>query len=123
MDGERDDVTFEDLYNPGDIFQSLDCKLCVAVDNLVKDHANLRNDIMLRTEALAKEGKMIAGRQVLKMVNPYFRTDVENGSVYDIEDIIAVHLHGNNMENFLQRWDRVLLGTRLHGRPLFFKFR
>ena len=98
------------MYDPGDLFQSLDCKLCVAVDILVKDHANLRNDIMLQTEALAKNGKMIAGRQVLYMVYSYFRTDVENGSVYDIEDIIAVTMYNNNMEHFLQRWDRVLLG-------------
>ena len=67
LEGERDNVTFEDLYEPGDEFQSLDCKLCVAVDVLVKDNASLRNDIVIKTETLGKAGKMIAGRQVLRI--------------------------------------------------------
>ena len=104
MNAEKDNLTFDDLYLPGDTFASPGCKLRVAVNNLMKGQTNLRNDIMVKTETLAKEGKMVASRQVLMMVYAYSKTDVENGSAYDIEDIIVVTLRHNQMEHSLQRW-------------------
>ena len=65
---------------------------------------------MISTETLVNEGKMIAGRQVLMVLYEYYKPDVENCTVYDIEDVIAVSLHNNDMEGFLQKWDKVLLG-------------
>ena len=52
----------------------------------------------------------IAGRQVLLMVYSFYKATVDNGAVYDVEDVIAVTLHHNRMEPFLHRWDRVILG-------------
>ena len=91
-------------------FRTLDTKLCVAVDNLAKDNDSLKNDIMIATETLAKEGERIAGRQVLLMAYASYKTSVENGTVFDIMDVISVELHGNHMELFLHRWDKVILG-------------
>ena len=34
---EKPTTTFESLYDPGDYFRTLDTKLCVAVDMLVRD--------------------------------------------------------------------------------------
>ena len=82
----------------------------MAVDNLVKDNDSLKSDIDIETETLAKQGKRIAGRQVLLMVYKSYRTNVENGTVYDVMDVIAVELHGNHMEHFIHRWDKVILG-------------
>ena len=47
---------------------------------------------MIATEALAKEGQRIAGRQVLLMVYAYYKTSVDNGTVFDVMDVIAVEL-------------------------------
>ena len=107
---EQPNTTFESLYNPGDYFRTLDTKLCVAVDTLVRDNHSLKSDIDIETETLAKQGKRIAGRQVLQMVYKSYKTNVENGTVYDVMDVIAVELHGNQMEHFLHRWDKVILG-------------
>ena len=107
---EKDTTTYDSLQIPGDYFRTLDTKLCVAVDTLVKDNDSLKNDIMIATETLAKLGKRIAGRQVLQMVYDSYRTSVENGTVFDVMDVIAVELHGNHMEHFLHRWDKVILG-------------
>ena len=54
----------------------------------------------------------IAGRQVLLMVYSFYKTSVDNGTVYDFEGVIAVTLHHNQMEHFLHRWDtcRVISG-------------
>ena len=107
---EKDTTTHDSLQIPGDYFRTLDTKLCVAVDTLVKDNDSLKNDIMIATETLAKLGRRIAGRQVLKMVYDSYKTSVENGTVFDVMDVIAVELHGNHMEHFLHRWDKVILG-------------
>ena len=72
--------------------------------------SKLKNDIMIATETLAKLGRRIAGRQVLKMVYDSYKASVENGTVFDVMDVIAVELHGNHMEHFLHRWDKVILG-------------
>ena len=110
MEIEKLDTTFDSLYDPGDYFRTLDTKLCVAVDILVKDNNSLKSDIDIETETLARQGKRIAGRQVLQMVYKSYKTNVENGTVYDVMDVIAVELHGNHMEHFIQRWDKVILG-------------
>ena len=65
---------------------------------------------MIELETLAKLGKRIAGRQVLLMVYASYQAGVENGTVFDVMDVIAAELHGNHMEHFLHRWDKVILG-------------
>ena len=76
----------------------------------MKDNDSLRNDIMIATETLAKKGMKIAGRQVLLMVYSLYKTCVDNGTVYDVEDVIAATLHHNQMKHFFHRWDRVISG-------------
>ena len=76
----------------------------------MKDSNSLKSDIDIETETLAKQGQRIAGRQVLQMVYKPYKTNVENGTVYNVMDVIAVGLHGNHMEHFLHRWDKVILG-------------
>ena len=107
---EKLNTTFDSSYDHGDYFRTLDTKLCVAVDMLVRDNNSLKSGIDIETETLAKQGKIIAGRQVLQMVYKSYKTNVENGTVYDVMDVIAVELHGNQMEHFLHRWDKVILG-------------
>ena len=107
---EKEGITFDTLYDPGDYFRTLGTKLCVAVDNLVKDSGSLKNDIDIETETLAKQGKRISSRQVLLMVYAPYKTSVENGTVFDVMDVIAVELHGSHVEHFLHRWDKVILG-------------
>ena len=61
----------------------------------MKDNGNLRNDIMIATETLAKKGVGIAGGQELLMVYSFYKTRVDNGTVYDVEDVIAATVHNN----------------------------
>ena len=107
---EKPSITFGSLCDPGDYFRTLDTKLCVAVNMLVKDNNSLKSDIDIETETLAKQGNIIAGRQVLQMVYKSHTTNVENGTVSDVMDVIAVELHGSRVEHFLHRWDKVILG-------------
>ena len=70
----------------------------------MKDNDSLTND-MIASETLAKEGKTIAGKQVLLMVYASYKTSVESGTVFDVMDVLAAELHGNRMEHFLHRRD------------------
>ena len=74
----------------------------MCIRDRVRDNNSLKSDIDIETETLAKQGKRIAGRQVLQMVYKSYKTNVENGTVYDVMGVIAVELHGNPMEHFLQ---------------------
>ena len=76
----------------------------------MKDNDSLKSDIDIGTETLAKQGKRVAGRQALQMVYKSYKTNVENGTVYGVMDVIAVELHGSHMEHFIHRWDKVILG-------------
>ena len=62
----------------------------------------MKSDIDIETETLAKQGKIFAGRQVLQMVYKSYKTNVEKRTVYDVMDVIAAELHGNQMEHFFQ---------------------
>eukprot|EP00972_Heterocapsa_arctica_P029342 4318870-Heterocapsa_arctica.AAC.1 len=63
---------------------------------------------------------MLLGRQALWIVYQYFQTDKDNGSVYDIQDLLAIQMTGNKFEYFLNRWDTALLGL---GSPLEMKMK
>ena len=88
MEIEKANIIFDSLYGPGDYFRTLDTKLCVAVVNLVKDSNSLKSEIDIEAETLARQGKRIAGRQVLLMVYKSYKTHVENGTVYDVMDVL-----------------------------------
>ena len=44
------------------------------------------------------------------MVCASYKKSVENGTVFDVMDAIVAELHGNHMEHFLHRRDKVTLG-------------
>eukprot|EP00972_Heterocapsa_arctica_P010001 1469761-Heterocapsa_arctica.AAC.1 len=66
--------------------------------------------ITLITENLARKAVMLLGRLALWVVYTYYLIDKANGSVFDIQDVITCAMHRNDMEDFLNRWDTVLLG-------------
>ena len=47
---------------------------------------------------------------MLQMVYKSYKTNVEHCTVYDVMDVIAAELRGNQMEHFLHRCDKVILG-------------
>ena len=110
MEIEKTSTTLDSSYDPGDYFRTLGTKLCVAVDMLVKDNNSLNSDIDIETGTLAKQGKRVAGRQVLQIVYKSYKTNVENCTVYGVMDVIADESHGNHMEYFPHRWDKLILG-------------
>ena len=46
----------------------------------------------------------------------FYKTSVDNGTVYGVEGVIAATLHHDQMEHFLNRWDRDFRARRAHVR-------
>ena len=64
---------------------------------------------------MAKAGIRLQGRQMLNMVYEYHRLDESQGSVFSMENILAVHLVGDKLQKFLNDWNYILSGQ---GKPL-----
>ena len=61
-------------------------------------------------EKLMHDGKRLRGRQMLHMVYEYYNMDEGAGAMYDVEDLFAVELKGDNLEGFLNTYDHTLAG-------------
>jgi hypothetical protein len=59
-----------------------------------------------------KENKMIAGRQILFLIDHHFRMSEMDGGVYDTEHFFSVKMKGENLNEFITLWDDVLARAR-----------
>ena len=46
------------------------------------------------------------------MYEMFFRTNEEAGSLYDLEDMLKVSLHGDDLKSFMYNWDAVVAGMK-----------
>jgi hypothetical protein len=100
-------LTFEELADPGK-FPTLDTKLGAGLQKAAR--GELARRITLTEETEAKDGRLLKGRQILKMVYDSHKLDEAIGQVFDIENVFGVTLKGDNLAKFLQDWDTVLAG-------------
>ena len=53
---------------------------------------------------------MIAGRQILFLIDHHFRMSEMDGGVYDTEHLFSVKMKGEKLHEFITLWDDVLAG-------------
>ena len=53
---------------------------------------------------------MIAGRQILFLIDSHFRMSEMDGGVYDTEHLFSVKMKGEKLNEFIALWDDVLAG-------------
>ena len=106
------DFGFEALGYPGREYKSLDAKLAAAITETAT--GELGRQLTHRTEVEMNAGRLITGRQLLWIMQEYFRLNEEAGAVYEVQDLMAVKFKDDNhMEQFIATWDHVLAGMRL----------
>jgi hypothetical protein len=71
--------------------------------------------LTLATEKEDKEGRNVTGRQLLKVVYDYYKTDEYSGVLYDVADLMEVKVKGDNpgwkqLQDFRDTWDETLAG-------------
>ena len=53
---------------------------------------------------------MIAGRQILLLIDQHFRMSEMDGGVYETEHLFSVKMKGEKLQDFVTTWDQVLAG-------------
>ena len=101
--------TEEQLRDP-EGFVTLDAKVLSAIANVLEGDFARQMDTFKEREANA--GRPVRGRQILCKLNDHFATNALHGSVYDLEDLLAITLVNENLVVFLRNWETVLLGIQ-----------
>ena len=101
--------TEEQLRDP-EGFVTLDAKVLSAITNVLEGEFARQTDTFKEREANA--GRPVRGRQVLFRLNDHFATNALHGSVYDLEDLLAITLANENLVVFLSNWETVLSGIQ-----------
>jgi hypothetical protein len=88
MEAENTEATMESLSRSGNKYLSFDAKL--AAECLRITHGDLQRDIKAESDRMAKEGKMLRGRQMLWMIHQWYRIASSAGQLYDLADLTKV---------------------------------
>jgi hypothetical protein len=109
---ENRTLGFDEFRNSGE-FPTLDTKLGSALSDLAKGELGRR--LTLATEKEDKEGRNVTGRQLLKVVYDYYKTDEYSGVLYDVADLMEVKVKVDNpgwkqLQDFRDTWDETLAG-------------
>ena len=71
---------------------------------------DLARQITLAREKEAKGGRVLKGRQILKMVYEAHRLDEAMGQVFDTENVFSTTLQSDKLAKFLWVWGTELVG-------------
>ena len=110
MKAEADDATIESLKKPGSSWASLDMKLATALTKACT--GDIGNKIALASENAVKDGYVLRGRQIYRMVIDYFRVSEEQGALFDLTDLMSVRMSGGDLTSFLFSWKTILNGMK-----------
>ncbi len=103
-------ITYEDLRSPGDDMATLDAKLASAL--AFNASPEFQKTLQTRKAEALREGRMVAGRQILFMIDQHFKMTEADGSVFDTEHLFSVKMRGDRLAEFLSSWDQVIAGLK-----------
>ena len=115
---EADDATFDGIRATARKFKKLDFAFGGAISAIAT--GDLGRELTLKTEELARAGKLISGRQLLWLVYKYFLDKDQCASLNDYEDLLTVVLkHESNLRPFKRNWGNILMGCSVHPEEQF----
>ena len=87
---------------------TLDAKLSSAMAHIAP--AEFQRTRQTKKIDAMKENNMIAGHQILFLIDHHFRMSEMDGGVYDTEHLFLVKMKGEKLHEFITLWDDVLAG-------------
>eukprot|EP00972_Heterocapsa_arctica_P000888 123796-Heterocapsa_arctica.AAC.1 len=63
----------------------------------------------MKERCIKDHGKKLKGRQLLWTIYQFFKMDPNSGALFGVEDLIAIVMRGNKLDEFLAEWDRVII--------------
>ena len=92
-----------------ELMTTLDTKVSAACDAIIS--GNVAATIATMSERYTKEhNDMLSGRRKLRVTYNNYATNGKRGGLYNLMDIQAIKLHGDNLEEFLRVWEATLQG-------------
>ena len=108
LEVQKKDTAFESLGDSG-IFASLDVKLAAAITKIAK--AEVERKLSRLADELAKDGRLLKGRQCLFVLYEQFKLDEAAGAIFSLADLLSVQYRGDaDLATFMDNWDSVLCG-------------
>ena len=96
-------TSYDILREPGDDFATLDAKLASALTHIVP--ADFQRTLHAKKMEAMKRGHMIAGRQILFLIDQHFKMSEKDGGVYDTEHLFSIRMRGEKLQDF-----RIIMG-------------
>ena len=91
-------------------FETLDFKIAAGLNDIM--HGEFARKITLIKEKASFHDEMINGRQMAFIIYQHMRTNSVDGALLEFEDLLHVHLHGQNLQKFKTDWEMVLSGQK-----------
>ena len=79
MEAEKPDASFDALGKSGNKYLAFDIKL--AAECLKITHGDLQRDIKAESDRMAKEGRLLRGRQMLGMIHKWYMIAASAGQL------------------------------------------
>ena len=89
-------------------FSTLDAKLATALTKIAS--GSFARDLRAKRYTALEQERRITGRQILELIDDYFRVSAVDGALCQLTRLFAVNMRNNDIERFLNDWDMVLLG-------------
>ena len=89
-------------------FEMLDAKIASSLNKIIQN-SQFKKKVSLEEQEGQKEDRFQRGRQSAFLIYDYFRVTAAHDTILDYADSFSVTLHDENMQEFLTRWDGVLL--------------
>ena len=104
--GNNLNISFDDLSNPGAVFEQYDGKIHVAALKSVS--GNLKRKILRVEQQLYKQGIDMAGRQSLRMIYSHFKTDKVSKQLFNVTHLQQLPYPGDpRLDEFVENWFRI----------------
>ena len=85
LEVQRTGIAYDEIAEAGDDMATLDAKLSSALAHVAP--AEIQRTLHTKKLDAMKEGRMIAGRQILLLIDQHFRMSEMDGGVYDMEHL------------------------------------
>ena len=89
-------------------FEMLDANIASALNKTIQN-SQFKKKVSLKEQKAQKEDRFLRGRQIAFMIYDNFQVTGARDTVVDYADLFSVTLHDDNIQEFVARWDEVLL--------------
>ena len=89
-------------------FEVLGARIASALNRIIQN-SHFKRRTSLEEQKAQKQDRFLRGRQIVELINEYFRVTGANDSVENYADLFTVGLRNDDIQEFESKWDGILL--------------